>query len=480
MEQGDGLGLAQQLMSAMTQLLDHSRTQQTELRELREEMKSMKGEISSMKDELKQMNEKMATREGMNDVNRKQKYHEILLKNQKWEYPLDIPTDVDFETKYFLSGLKRMTCDMRYGRCSGDIFLSAPNTEDIFSYPKHWAEFINALREYQNALQSFPKEETPYLSISGEFQFERSYITKLSSALKSTHFKHFSMEGNPFGRQLSLQFALDYMEKNHILEDLALENITFESDDDIDRICRIIKIHPAIQSITLDDCSGELNSQEILCSIITAGKDKLRSIVFSNGVFTGGSTFIADFLRQNPILKELHLYDNNFTDDDATSIAMALENNTNLKIIDLQRNNLTDVGWDRLLKAEFDSTSLNTAANSNHTCYVDGKGIFNDTFDTNPTDTYTKAVRQKKIYRVLSVRNKNCSNVQHFDDIPFELIPDMLKSIQQYSEYHKKVEPDYGRMPRQNIYNECPLSIVYEVIRGWDKASSLYESLSNR
>ena len=45
-------------------------------------------------------------------------------------------------------------------------------------------------------------------------------------------------------------------------------------------------------------------------------------------------------------------------------------------------------------------------------------------------------VRQKKVYSVLSSRNRRCSNVGHFDDVPVELLPDMLRTIQQYSNYH--------------------------------------------
>ena len=56
----------------------------------------------------------------------------------------------------------------------------------------------------------------------------------------------------------------------------------------------------------------------------------------------------------------------------------------------------------------------------------------------NPQAQYAfglRYVRQKKIYSVLSSRNRDCSNVEHFEDVPVELLPDMLQSIQRYSHY---------------------------------------------
>ena len=83
-------------------------------------------------------------------------------------------------------------------------------------------------------------------------------------------------------------------------------------------------------------------------------------------------------------------------------------------------------------------------------------------------------VRQKKVYSVLSSRNRGCSNVGHFDDVPVELLPDMLRTIQQYSNYHVA-----EHTPSQGIRDVNPLSVVYEVCRHWDKSLAVYELLSS-
>jgi len=96
-------------------------------------------------------------------------------------------------------------------------------------------------------------------------------------------------------------------------------------------------------------------------------------------------------------------------------------------------------------------------------------------FNANRDDLYPSFLaRQKKIYSLLSSRNRNLSNVQYFDDIPVELLPDMLSSIQQYSEYH------CGKnAPEQDDDDTNALSIVFEVMRRWDESFSVYEALSN-
>ena len=119
---------------------------------------------------------------------------------------------------------------------------------------------------------------------------------------------------------------------------------------------------------------------------------------------------------------------------------------------------------------------MNSAADSNHTCYIYPASNFNGdlTESLSESERYhfeSKANRQKKIYRILSHRNRECSNVQHFSDVPIELLPEMLTSIQQYSEYHL----GDNRLPDQDDRDVKSLSVVYEIMRKWDQAISLYE-----
>ena len=80
-----------------------------------------------------------------------------------------------------------------------------------------------------------------------------------------------------------------------------------------------------------------------------------------------------------------------------------------------------------------------------------------------------------KIYAILANRNRECSNVEDFADVPIEILPDMLQSIHKYSQFWRS---DQWWIGKDGNYVE-PLSVVYEILRNWDKALSLYESLGN-
>jgi len=66
---------------------------------------------------------------------------------------------------------------------------------------------------------------------------------------------------------------------------------------------------------------------------------------------------------------------------------------------------------------------------------------------------------------------KDCSNVQRFGDIPLQLLPHILPPLQKYSEYRiGKNTPKKGRT------DVAALSIVFDIIRWWDKALLVFET----
>ncbi len=62
-------------------------------------------------------------------------------------------------------------------------------------------------------------------------------------------------------------------------------------------------------------------------------------------------------------------------------------------------------------------------------------------------------------------------NVQDFVDIDVKLLPNILEAVQKYSGLAKE-DDDY----HDYDYVET-LSVVYEVMRRWDKVSPLFKSL---
>ena len=444
--------------------------------------------LQKMKKNENTLSSTMKSRFG--DVEDRLKYHEVLLKNQKWEYSAPRPSEefwdnIDPEAEDFLEEMKNKTNEMRYGHGHGHISIDArPELDYDYEFRPHWKEFTNALKQYNHFLKYLPGDEKSRLSLRG-MEIPPNVINLLSDALKSTHFHQFALQNNNFG-QNGIDFALNYLQKNGILEDFTLQDNPIDNMRDIKRLCQTVKKHPSIKHLTLDGCKGEsIDGNKMLQMVMNAGRNKLISVDLCTNRITDG-TFISDFLSSNTILETLELTHNNLNDNDAKMIAGALKHNTTLRTLDIRYNNrMTKSGWMTLRNAIFDDTSLNAAANSNHTCCVDFPSINDDDEDqfqeviemndSGDSEYYfdTKYVRQKKVYSILSSRNRNCCNAEYLEDVPFELLPDMLISIQQYSKYHVR-----ENTPIRNSGDVKPLSIVYEICRYWDESLAAYESLS--
>lgn len=486
------------MKSALNELLAHSRLQTANMASMERNMDTMADALNHLKVRNSQLETTLQQTQKSSHVTRvflqeanvdmkrrldilgnRQTYQEALIKNQKWTYSALAPYQAYWDSieeeehieaaSEFLEQIERNTREMRHGEArdgskDGRISICAELPFNAMFLP-HWEEFASALEQYQHALKCWPEQKKSSFQLC-DVELTLTVLGILSKALQSAHFHSFALGSNSFGRA-GIQFALKYLRNNDILEDFCIADNPITHADDIDELCEIIEDHPSIEMIRLGGCiRTEVDGYGVLKSVMTAGASKLKTVaMIANDITTGGSTFISNFLATNPILETLKLRENNLKDQDAFSIARALKHNTNLRFLDVENNDLTYVGWDALRKAEFDSTSLNSAADSNHTCFIYNSSFINininiDRGSEKPVLPLT--VRRRKIYSVLSARNRECSNIQYFDKVPFEFLPDMLRSIQLYS------ERPVGRDGCDNT--AVPLSVVFEVMQSWSQA----------
>ena len=468
---------------------------------MQNEMKDMRGEITQLREKCDDMHTKL--NENTDSTNHKLKYHDVLLQNQKWKYSARHPSndywnsvrgsDQYYEANRFISDIKRCTEEMRYGIGESgptkDIHMNIPNHlsyhQDLLP---HWVEFANALIQYRYHLYSTEQHDSALFL--GGMELPDVVLDLLAKALESTYFHRLILKRNNFGLN-GMDFALDYLESNHICKQFVLFDNQFKNMKEVKRLCQIIAEHPAIETLNLRDIAGGhggmINGYPMLKMIITAGKYKLKSLgMQGNNIKTDGDTFISDCLAGNPILTNLDLTYNELDDNDVKAIAEALRQNTNLAVLDISINNFRQEGWDALTKAVFDKTSLNSAAESNHTClidfpvhrqhdevrYLNGHKVYTSDPEFTPNPT---CARQRKIYFILSARNRSLSNVDHFDeDMPVELLPQLLSSIQMISEY-----PRAKDVPPRDTRDAKPLSIMFEILQRWDKSLAVFEALSS-
>jgi len=427
-------------------------------------------------------------------------YHDILLQNQKWVYSAPYPSaeywnnldgDGNRVAKDFLRQIKVCTEEMRYGQGNGELTLNAHLPYNRVFLP-HWKEFANALKQYHYHLKHSTELRDNSKLYLWNMELPDEVVDLLSNALQSTHFKTIALIDNNFG-QKGIDFVLDYLKINHTLKTFSLANNSINNMDDINKLSKIMKQHPSIENLALGNCNRtDVNGYEMLKMVMNAGKNKLKTVrLYGSGISTEGGTFISDFMAKSTILVDLYLDGNELDDQDAFQIAESLKQNRTLRLLRLTNNNITKTGWTALRKVEFDDTSLNAAADSNHACsikyppdgsdLIEGLDISEMNGDRNGSMAFaSKGVRQKKIYTVLSSRNRDCSNVKYFENVPVELLPDMLHSVQKYSTYHvPETEEDKKYTPNKNDKHVTPLSIVYEVCRHWDESLAVFEALSS-
>ena len=367
------------LSSHVRSMMEHTRVLTENVTDMMDTMKSMQGEIVRLRNKNDRVEEVMQKRfnivedkqntisDNMNsrfdDVEDKLSYtqgilnyHEVLLRNQKWEYSAPRPSpaywdvldeEEDENAEEFLKDIRQCTEKMRYGTGDDDgcveiehsIDAPIPYSEEFLP---HWKEFADALGQYQYYLKCQPEDDSDTkIQLSG-VELSDTVMDLLSEALESTHFNRFVLEGNHFGRK-GIEFALKHLKSNQIMNEFGLYNNQIDNMEQVKKLCKIVKDHLSLKVLALQDCRGEgIDGHEMLQFIINAGKNKVKSLnLCENDISTSGDTFISEFLSSNHMLAALELNRNQLDDNDAIAIANALEHNTNLRVLDVRNNNLT-------------------------------------------------------------------------------------------------------------------------------------------
>ncbi|KAK1739049.1 leucine-rich repeat protein [Skeletonema marinoi] len=424
-------------------------------------------------------------------VERSLKFHEyndMLVKNQDWEYSAAVNTAdelIDYGYAYEEAGyiacsadqLRDITTKMRRGEFPRErngnekgVSMEMPDDDPIFSEAAsdellpHWKEFAVALKQFTPAINVLPDNCESFFTFSF-VQMSHNAMLLIKEALigkpfqKLTFVNNDNGDGAPGG--MSVDAIISIVESNKRLRKLEIGRNRIGRVH-IERLCSAVQNHALVQ-LDLSYCLAPGIGDEILTCLLTIGDLKLEKLVMSsNNITTAVGTLLADFLASNPRLKELVLEEDYLNDSDVALIANALRSNTTLKYLRIDSNNITKVGEESLRLVLYDESSLNAVADSNHTCtanlhrHWDLDLLGRNDIDYNPHDKW-HINRGWKIYSILSSRNETMSNVQHFSDIDVKILPIMLEAVQTYA-----TNVDDSKVK--------PLSIVYEVMRKWDKA----------
>ena len=355
---------------------------------------------------------------------------------------------------------------MRRDGWDGRIKLIAPTDgervipHDDILLPQ-WKEFADALSDYSHFTV---RSRLDYVHTSldiHDIMLPKEVLDLLDEALSCSYFKSISLGFNVGGRDI-IQFATHVVKENSDLDELSLRVNPIEYEHDFNELLNAISGHDSLEDLQLPMSCRELGYNS-LTAVFSRCK-QLRDVdLSSNNITTGGSLFLNNFLETNKSLERLQLQSNNLDDVDAKSIARALKKNKTLRILELENNHITEDGKDALLKAVFNSLTLNTIADSNHSCRIlcDSDWIAKFNSSTAYGDRRRKFNRREKLCHILSTRNMESSNVlQMGDDLNMGHMPILLGSVQNYS------EDSFGR--DNGLEAVPPLSVMYEVLRGWN------------
>ena len=408
---------------------------------------------------------------------------EITTKMRRGEYHYDYEQDIG-EPLHFYSLPEYDFQGVRLHSSGDDINRFRAFTPNHITLRPHWEEFVDALDDFDFVLDIMPDDTEPCFQISN-IELPVNISKMITKSLEGKSFRHYKFINNDFGRYGVLA-VIDLLDSNMHLQSLMLQKNSIDEEDEGD-LCNAIMRHHALSTIYLDGCWEErmfIPSQLIrsnrLVEISMRGNDlifvsseerqdftdalvsnkTLEKLALGIRLNDEGLRCFATILQGNSTLKCLRLEgDHHFTNDASANFGSALRTNTTLQVLS---------GINGCHDALFDDTDLNSAADSNHTCYA---SFVNWLKSYNHVDDPI-GNRQRKIYSILARRHKQMCNVQYFDDIDINLLPDILAAVQYCA---------IGGDPLIYNINEKvnSLSITFEIMRKWDKALSLYKTLSD-
>eukprot|EP00956_Cyclotella_meneghiniana_P019022 scaffold32223_cov83-Cyclotella_meneghiniana.AAC.5 len=412
---------------------------------------------------------------------RKAKYQEVVKKNQDYEYPVAMPSIEEIMSQGFneqdateihedIAAMVEQTKNMRSGEAMNYIDPNPIGSIYYDGYLPHYKEFVDALIEYRHTMNY--RRDVRFKCSMGSMELTRDVLAILQDGFYHAHFDSMTIYSNlevTVDRLVGyIDFIANCVAASTRLIQLDLNQIFVENTRDMDVLCEGINSNISLEHLTLDECGNEHGlSGEILSKL----KSKtLKSVAICTDLSNLGPTDMSEFLSSNPSLTALDLCSNPFNRQDIVYIADALRHNTTLLNLELSWDNISN-HCHLLESAIFDRASLNAAYESNHHCKIKIWGC-NISSDIEKFNTYSDAIRNrnKKIYTILSTRNRNRENAAYFesDDIGIKHIPRIISLLKPLSRHNMK------KRKMMSIHDDTkPLSIVYEIMRDW-KMPELY------
>ena len=333
----------------------------------------------------------------------------------------------------------------------------------------HWKKFANALRGRPNV------ESMTIARVA----LPPPVLDVILPALLVLSLKEFDLIGTELGASGFLLLS-SFIKENTNLCHLTIGGDAFNDLDVAGAFSDAIKGHPSLQTIVLVSCG--LDNVNILGRILDGCKRLRQVSIAHNEIGSEGATVVADFIGGNHSVETLHWVHNRMSGNDTPLLASALKKNTQLTFLHLTQNDITEDGRNVLLKALFDTTSMNSIVESNHKCFLNTcYGATGNGWEQELTavegavalinfegGSIGEKIR-KKVVLVLCGHDGELFDLSHFNTVPLQLMPRVLELIQEHTRHRTR------RLSQADLDKET-LSRLFHTLRGW-KMPALFENL---
>ena len=348
----------------------------------------------------------------------------------------------------FLDGFKPIIKELRTGSIVGDrvccSFCAQDEDGNYFTaehddvHMIYWKELANALIHWS---EYHANNKTLTVAIEG-IETPNAVLDVLRPAIKQSKVKiiEFWDVGRPPRPWKLAAFMEDILQTNHELYYVRFKGVILYNEE-LKTICDAIRMRNAEQTsiiryFTLTECFEDGIDSEVLKNILASNAGAVE--LEKNRMSSREASIIAECLVSNPPIRRLVLDYNRFDDADVAVLANSLSSSTNLRYLSVEGNDFTEAGRLGLLRAIFNTSSLNSCAASNQTC----QGFDEDSIWA--LNLYNEATRNKwaKIFAILaSSCEDSFINTALLNDVPVPLIPALL---QQADERYEDVDVASG------------------------------------
>jgi len=291
-----------------------------------------------------------------------------------------------------------------------------------------------------------------------------------------------NLGGNKFGEKSVTAFNTA-VEKNKTLEELSLASTSTKTKMTLSpTILRSLVLNDTLLHIDLSHNRLLIDAQRRIIKHVKRNPPLSALTLEKCGISSKSAEGLCNALKRNTNLAHLFLQNNNFNDDSVPFFVDALRNNSTLLTLQMTGNNFTVApGRKELINGALcDPTSLQTIAESNHTCLValnKGNNGNHETHENgfwniNALENEGQKIRYKVVLSLFTLKTIKLNHCD-FQHVPLELMPRLIELVQQEMGYGK-----YGRgiwkAPIRAKGSNPRLTRVYEVVHGWSMMPSLF------